>query len=320
MPRLCRQIALLCLLLAPPAFADVQITLRDGVLVNGSEYVLGDVASVQSGDAALSGYLRGVALGDTPRPGQSVALTQFAVSARLERVLPGMAARIEWRGEPMVRVRGTTVERDASLVTDMARQALIGWLRERHQGVEVGIERVGEAAPLYTPAGDADLVARLSESARLRSRMPVWIDVKVDGRTVNTTPVWFAVAAYTHVAVANEDLSRHAPVTAAQVVYERRDIAGLAAAPLADVLPERHRATRKIAEGDIIVSTALEPIPQVQRGQFITVHARHGRVALSVEALALADGNLDEPVLVESLTSRVAYRAIVSGDGEATVE
>lgn len=311
---------MLYLLLTAPVLADVQIAFHDEVLVDGSEYALGDVASVQSGDFALAERLRAVVLGDTPRPGQSVALTRFAVGARLERVLPGVSARIEWGAGPAVRVRGRSVERDASRVTVAARQTLIAWLQQRHRGLEVGVERVGEAAPLYTPAGDMALAARLSAAARLRSRMPVWVDVKIDDRVVHTVPVWFAVTAYADVAVANEDLPRHMPVTVAQVVYERRDIAGLAAAALVDELPERHRAAKRIAAGDILVSGVLEPIPDVQKGQLITVHASHGRVALSVEARALADGNLDEPVLVESLTSHAAYRAIVSGAGEATVE
>lgn len=312
----------MCLLLLPWAVhADVQLAFRDSVLLMNGEYRLGDVASVQAADAALAGRLSDLVLGSAPRPGQSVTVSQFAVNARLERVMAGISAQIRWHGEPVLRVRGGGVEHDGAALTAVARPALLAWLRAQvGDEVEIGIERVGTASPIYLPSGKPGLVARLSESARLRSRMPVWIDISVGGRPHGTVPVWFAVSAYTDVAVANQDLPRHSAVSAAQVIYELRDIAGLTATPVFDELPDEHRLTRAVAAGDIIVSTVLEPIPQVQTGELITVHARHGSVALDVKARALSDGGLHEQILVESLSSQAAYRATVSGKGQATVE
>ena len=315
-----RHLLLSILLLASAAQADVQLTFKDHVLVMGRDYVLGEVAHVQTADPDLGERLRTLVLGDTPRPGQSVTLTQFAVSARLERGVSGMAARIRWDGKRTVRVHGVGIERDGAQLTAAARQALLKQLRKQHPNVEIGVKRIGKPSPFYTPVGDLDVATRLPESMRLRSRMSVWVDVTVDGERVQTLPVWFAVEAYTDVAVANEDLRPHTAVSPAHVVIERRNIADLIAAPIVDELPDEHRTRHRIAAGDIIVATALEPIPQVQKGELITVLARHGSVALAVKARALVDGNLDDSIFVESLSSRAAYRAIVSGVGQATVE
>ena len=307
------------LLLVSSAHGAVELTFRDNVRTANSSYTLDDVAQIRSVDVELEEALGSIVLGDTPRPGQSVAVTQYAVGARLERVMPGINERIQWLGDSVVRVRGEGIERDGTQMTSTARTALLEWLQQ-HDGLEVGIRAIGKAMPYLTPVGGLELSARLPASMQIRPRMSVWVDIFVDGHRVQTQPVWFAVEAYTEVAVATQDLSAHAEITPAEILFERRDIAGLSAAPVVDEIPERHRVRHRVSAGDVVLASTLEPIPPVQKGEMITVFARHGRVALAVEARALDDGRLDESVLVENLNSRSAYRAIVSGIRQATVE
>jgi flagella basal body P-ring formation protein FlgA len=63
----------------------------------------------------------------------------------------------------------------------------------------------------------------------------------------------------------------------------------------------------------------LEEMPQILRGQEVTVEVRHGSVAIETSAVAVREARLGEPVTLQNPSSHKNYAARVVGQAHAVV-
>jgi len=154
----------------------------------------------------------------------------------------------------------------------------------------------------------------------LESRTCVWIKVGRAGSPAGSVPVWFSVKAYRPVLVSQRNRSARDSVNAGDFTVEERDVARLSGIPLAlDVDVTRMRARHTLASGRIVMKEDLEEMPQILRGQEVTVEVRHGSVAIETSAVAVREARLGEPVTLQNPSSHRNYAARVIGQAHAVV-
>jgi len=135
-----------------------------------------------------------------------------------------------------------------------------------------------------------------------------------------SVPVWFSVKAYRPVLVTQRNRGARDPVDASDFTVEERDVAPLSGVPLAvDADVTRMRARHAIAAGRLVVKEDLEEMPQVLRGQEVTVEVRHGAVEIETSAVALREARLGEPVTLRNPSSHMNYAARVVGQARVAV-
>ena len=142
----------------------------------------------------------------------------------------------------------------------------------------------------------------------------VWI--KASG----SAPVWFSVKAFRKVLVSQRNRAARDSVDAADFTVEERDVAPLGSVPLpvdADMAGMRTR--RVISAGHVVLKDDLEEIPQVLRGQEVTVEVKHGAVEIETSAVALREARTGEAVTLQNPTSHMTYAARVVGQGRVAV-
>jgi len=145
----------------------------------------------------------------------------------------------------------------------------------------------------------------------------VWIDA---GRSLGSVPVWFSVKAYRKVLVSQRNRAARDPVDAGDFAIEERDVAPLGSVPLAlDTDMARMRTHHILTVGRVVLKEDLEEIPQVLRGQEVTVEVKHGAVEIETSAVALREARLGEPVTLQNPTSHMTYAARVVGQGRVAV-
>jgi flagella basal body P-ring formation protein FlgA len=198
-----------------------------------------------------------------------------------------------------------------------ARARLLDHLRQ----VRPDIERF-EFTPIGHPPSfaPAAALAEAIHGSALSPRTCVWIKVGRDGRPPGSVPVWFSVKAYRPVLVSQRNRGARDSVDAGDFAVEERDVAPLSGVPLAvDVDVTRMRARHVITAGRIVLKEDLEEMPQVLRGQEVTVEVKHGAVEIETSAVALREARLGEPVTLQNPTSHMTYAARVVGQGRAVV-
>lgn len=125
-----------------------------------------------------------------------------------------------------------------------------------------------------------------------------------------------AIEARTEVLVASQALPAGTLLGERQVSRQWRDIAGL---PQGYLAPERMgtvRARMTIPAGAIITAPATAALPRVLKGQYVSLEARLGGIAIAMAGEVLADAAIGERVRVRNRQSGKIIEGVVGAAGQ----
>jgi flagella basal body P-ring formation protein FlgA len=149
--------------------------------------------------------------------------------------------------------------------------------------------------------------------------MQVLVDVMGNNGLIRTVPVSFDVTAHIKGLVAEKNIDAGSNPFA---LLEEREIEVTAlnpsARPVAGQLPQSTanlRLRRGLQAGEVVKTTDLEPVPAVQRGDWITLRMTNGDIAMEGRAEVLQDGQLGQSVRVKLTGAERSILARVTGAG-----
>lgn len=299
--------------------AEVEIDLRDEVVLEGRTFTLGEIAELDGSDSVLVSRLERVLLGRTPRAGRSAHISRDAVIARIERLLPGVSGHVAWSGPTRTKVQASYRSFDRHGYLAAARQRLHEWLGKYYD--EFSARPAGRYEDLRLPDGKVTMRTTIVTQDRARKRMCVWVDLLLDDAHYSSLPVWFEVSAEGAVYELRRPLSSATALKPEMLIRTRRDLAAINGVPVTELANiEGLRLARDLPGGAVLVESALQPIPDVVKGRKLRVEARVGKVTLFATARALEDGNRGDPIRVERLDGSDSYMARVLDTDMAIVE
>ena len=252
--------ALAAFALAAAAQAQqASVRLRAQAQPQAAHYTLGDIADIRSADAAFAQALAGFEIGLAPRSGQAQSVPRAAIAAQVERAAPLWRGRLQWQGAAAVALRAPGEPLATAAWQGLAERTLADALLQR--GLRAEVRAVEPLADLRLPAaGVRRISARLPERWAPARRMPVWLDITIDGRGWRSLPVWFDVKAQQQVWVARTGLRAGATLQAEDVQAAWLDAATLAALPLPAEAPlDGLRLRRAVDAGAALTAAAVEP-------------------------------------------------------------
>ncbi len=295
----------------------IVLNLHSQAVVSGTNYTLGEVASVMTGSNTRP-ELEKIPLGLSPRLGYSETVTRAQIVKFIESHYPELRGRIAWRGSRAVAVRGRGMRYDKQNLIAAAHDFLYAHLAPGFERLE--LTPVGKLDDLYYPAGALVVVQRVNAAGRLK-RICVWLDASVDGAHYRTIPVWFGVRAYKTVWVAKTDLAARQRLTPQDVVAEQRDIAGIPGAILAGFEPVQSVWVKRPAmAGSVLLAENVEEIPPVRRAQAVRVKVISGKVELETRGVALQDGKIGQRVQIARQDNAETFFARVQGEGTVLID
>lgn len=294
----------------PVLAAAVTLELRPQVTVERSLVLLGDLALVDTDDAALRSAVEQVVVGQAPL----VGYVEQRSRAQLESLLRAqrMASRLEiaWRGGERAMYRTQSQRLDADAIVEAARQRLAESLADVYERVDVTL--ASGLPELAAPAGPVAYRVRPIEMAQPKPRVPVWVDVLVRGQVYRSVVVPLALRVYRKVYVAQRDLAAGELAVAAAFTLQVEEVGALPAAPLAvGELQGLGRTRHALARGQILAGTDLLREGSVLRGDRVRLVVRDGGIEVQVAAVAMADAAPGQQVLVRPEGSKETVTATV---------
>jgi flagella basal body P-ring formation protein FlgA len=184
-------------------------------------------------------------------------------------------------------------------------QGLEELLRERRADVSRW-----QVQPLANEAGATRDFAN-ARVGRIGARTPVRF---ADGRVR-----WYAVAGFRDVLVRARSIESGAPLSDADTRLESRDVLALGCEPVA-AIELRWRARRRLAPGEVLCDSTIEPAPDVERNRAVTLTAHSGGIQVSRVLIATADARAGERVRLRDKSSGDSLIGIVTGPGAASVQ
>ncbi len=301
--------------------AMVSIDLPRMATVRGDKVLLGQIAHLTSQDLDTMRRLTMLPLGSIAHQVEGIQLDRTRL-ARWIRSQTGLRDDdIEWKGEASTYISYARTRLAPQVLIDTAQAALSEWLAQRTERFD--IRPVSSAPALAIPDDTTRLLVKPIRHERPHARMHVTVDVISSQGLVRTVTLTFQVTAHVKGLVAGQDLAAGSQTAA---LLEERDIEVTALAPHAAPLPAAQAANaaalqlkRGLKAGELIQARDLEPVPAVQRGDWITLRLAQGDIQMESRAEALQSGQPGQNIRVKPTGSERSMLARVTGRNMAEV-
>lgn len=175
---------------------------------------------------------------------------------------------------------------------------------------------VGEPRDAVVPAGVIRVIAGQQTGRWPRSRVAMPVQLQVNGRTVRTAVVWFAVHAQHSAWVYAVDNAAGIPAKQVGTRPGSIDLAASQDMPVESLDQlAGSRLKHRVQAGAPVMSSDFEAIPDVDRQQSVTVVVDSGAVRLQTRGTALTAGNTGEAVQVLARGADAPVMALVMAKG-----
>lgn len=304
-----------CLLLGAfacqAAAGGVTLQLREKVVVSHPVIVLGDLVA----PAALpSSELAALELAHAPRIGYALRFTKEELDNQVRRHFP--AAAIDWDGAAVVVVRTEAQAVDNGGL----REAALAQVRAAYAEAGTVVEIETPTAALDIPAGAYALRPRALPAGAPAARLPVWVDVLVDGSVYRSVVLIAAVSREGEALVARRPLAAGSRIDPDDFTVSRVNVAGLHPLAVADAGRTGARLRTALRPGQVLNSDAMAPAGAIFHGDQVRVSVQGG--AVGVEALAVAQGSAlpGQMVSLRASSSGETLRGRVTRAGNVVIE
>ncbi|MGE5578070.1 MAG: flagellar basal body P-ring formation chaperone FlgA [Syntrophothermus sp.] len=296
------------------------VIIPETIQVPGPDLLLGEIGEIQGAPREVE-LLRKVSLGHAALPGETRRIDAGYLVTRIRQagIDPG---RVLLQAPQVISVLTEGValgKEEAGRRLASAIQKLLPYPAE-----DVVFELSIWPERLKVPRGEIAFRVKASEAqlslAVSSGSFVAPAELVVAGRSFNTFTIRGRLKVFGPVAVAAVDLPRHRQLEAADLVVEKRLLSSVPAGPVTGV--EKvvgMRTTRLVKQGQPLVMDLLEKMPDVAKGEMVTVVATVGKVAVSGLAVALEDGWEGQVIRVQNPDSKKIFTARVIGARMARV-
>lgn len=278
----------------PPGIA-AQVVLIDTPFARSDTIYLSDIAAIHTDDSQLRAQLEQVPVGKAALPGRSRELNVNTLRLRLRQArLPVHAIEIV-SDQDMISVptRYQIVSSSDLIgaVEQSYRQAF-----ELNDDMTLSIEAVAdeERVPLGPVQLETMSVPRLG-----RGRIPV--DIWVADTRYKRVYVQVHAILEMDVPILARDVARGEPIGPGDIITERRNVEEQAI--VVARLDEGWRAKRALRSGTALTWSMIEPVPDLVKGDVVTLVAKVGPVTVKALARAEDDGWFGDQVRVRNLST-----------------
>lgn len=296
---------------------EVVLELRPDVVLDGPHVTLSDLARIGGADVALQERLSTLAVGRAPLVGHVDQRGRAELDLLLRSQVLHLDQPIVWRGAALVKIRRASQPLAVDLLVDAARR----YVRSRFDADGIDIRLDGALAEVAAPLGEVRLVARMAAPGRLRARMPVWVDVIVDGGLYRSVVVPLLVSERRPVYVARHGLAAGSGVTADDFELREEDVAALADEPVAaGALAGAARMRQPLDAGQVATVRQVALAGTVLRGDEVRLRTGAAGIAIETGAYAQANGVVGQRIPVRPLNSNETIMAWVTAPGVVSME
>jgi flagella basal body P-ring formation protein FlgA len=293
-----------------PAGAEVVVvTLRPEATVTEPRVTLGDVASIEGGDARLRQQIAKLDLADLPEAGQVVPILREQVyyQIRIGDVDPRLF-RVE--GAAQVRARFSRQSITDEDILAAAKQQVLQHVPEAPEDVSIQLAQPIRGLPATAGAkGNIRLEVDLHTSAIPLGRVQVDVAVFINGERRGVVPVYLDVKLYQRVAVCTRRIARGDLLSKDNIYFDRRAVTGLTDYLTSSQGLAGKQAKRPLAPGQALTSQDVEPAEPtspvlVKRQALVKLVAQLGTLQLVTIGESLQDGQRGQLIRVRNVDSR----------------
>lgn len=296
----------------------LEVTLKKTVMVKSEFVKLSDIATIASVNEECAVELENASVAKAPRVGYMERISR----EELTRILRGFremnGVRIAFHGADAVSIQSAAQTVDANAIADVAVREVQSQLNGRFAHLDVTVPALPRAVNI--PYGSIDIRARPLDMTHFYARLPVWVDIRVNGEIYRSVVVPVNIRAEREVMVAARDIPVGAEVSEKDFSVRMEDVAGFAdPVEITEVRKGTVRMRRAIANGKILTQQDIYPAGAVLKGDVIKLTYSSATISLETTAIADQDGQTGEMIRVKPERGMDTVMAKVLSSGMAQV-
>ncbi|MFT5048707.1 MAG: flagella basal body P-ring formation protein FlgA [Chlamydiales bacterium] len=295
---------------------NVTIKLPAEAHVTGVEFVLGDIAQVESGDPLVAERFRSLSLGYAPAPGYSRVIEAQAMAREARASFPGL--EIEFQGASACRVFSRVQHIEAAAIQALAKAELAQIFGDQ----DAELDLVGQLLDLQVPQGKmpAKLQVHLRDTTPHAGSWSVPVDVIVDGASVRTVWTSWNVSVWEQREVLVRDIVRGAELGPQDLEQRRTKVQHQQnEAPMDRRALRGAVAKRDMRAGEVVRLNDIERALVIRRGDMVHLEVHNGAITARAAAIAQEDGRIGDRVRIVMSSSRQELTAIASSKGRVEI-
>ena len=298
--------------------ADVSITLKEKVAVEGTQIHLGDLGRLDCLDPDMGHTLERLVVAKAPQPGRSRKITLDYLRLRIKQ-MDLSADAIKFTGPEQIQVT-----RDGFEVSEEEIAKIVdGYLQSNRiwGNAVVEVKDIQLSADRTLPKGHTTYQIEQPDHLRSLSTLPLSIVFDVDGKYQKKVRANVKVAALGSVVITAKPIGRLKPISVEDLKVEVMDLVGLSKNVITDIDEiVGKRARRNIQAGEFLRPDLIETPPLVKRGDLVTIVAESKGLKVTAIGEVKSAGRLGERVKVVNLDSNKRLSAWVVDNKTVKVE
>ncbi|MBU2711653.1 flagellar basal body P-ring formation chaperone FlgA [Zooshikella harenae] len=177
---------------------------------------------------------------------------------------------------------------------------------------EVIIKAISDIPEVYINEQHYNLSFKRNSVSQFLKRTCVWITVKTK-TNIRTVPIWFDVTLKQHAWILSQSQQANSHFHHSQVTSQLIDIAKY---PITKLVKNpqklKHRYKRNLPTGTVLLATHIEELPAVEKNAVVIAQATHNGITIKTQVKALQDGNINQRIKLQSLSSGEFFYGIVT--------
>lgn len=288
------------------------ISVSPETIVDGYNVQLGRISRISGGGESAE-RLKNISLGYAPNVGatREISRDQIVLSIKAAGFADAEFS-LETPSRMIVKRSGQPVPQD------QIRAAVEKAISDRFASDKVSMKIVRLDLPPKTEviAGKVEVRARTAGVRNMFERFSVPVELRVDGKLMNSFAANVEIEAFADVLVAGRDMAANTTLGAADVRLENRRLVK----PITDYIrtTDRLRGMRlvkNIASGDPLTSDSYVATIVIQSGDPVRVEGRSGNVKVIVMGEARTSGKIGDRIAVKNTQSGAILQAVVVDAG-----
>jgi flagellar basal body P-ring formation protein FlgA len=293
----------------------LEITFSQKAQITDSVIRLGDVATFDE-QTPLTEALATQPIGQAPPPGEAFFLHAQNIKQGFDSN-HSLPEDTSWGGAGTI-----SVNREGVVISpDRIKEILAEFIETNKKNLpKAEIQFIAQSLPLpFTiPKGDLSYEVVPSNPGVLGSSS-MSIIFKVDNKVVKNMSVRGKIEALAEIVTAAEPLKKGIVLRPQHLKMLTMNMSEIANATLSTDELVGMQLTRPLAAGAPIVSSMVEALPIVKRGQKVRIVATSGALHLTATGFAHSDGKLDQMIKVQNINSNKTIYGRVSAPGTVEV-
>ncbi len=295
----------------------IRVVFQDSAVVEGEEYQLNEVATLEGIDYGLIERFGKIKVGRSPLPGRSLTVTRSLIESRLR------AAKLDTKRLTYPNGQSTKVTRAALKIPgEDLDQVVLQYIEEQHPDEEVKPRLLSKSRDVFLPRGEVSYEIKEKGTFVKEAGYRTYdIQLSINGELSKTVPVRVYLKMYKEIFVAKDTIKRDEVIEEADLVKVRRNVDRLTSTYVTDKQQLVGKvASRAIGSNEVISGNSVVIPPVVKEGDRLLIVYETQNLILSAQGISMSKGRVGDRIPVRNVDSKTVVYAQVRDKNTVQVD